>query len=108
MVHQPCKKTIERFWGECMNLYKLTKDELVARCERLQSENERLQDEINNLNDYYVEMENQYADVINTLDSMDCIKDVDWFKFKMEIYGLMTPQLEDFIETYLKYYNERR
>lgn len=91
-----------------MSLYKLTKEELIATCKRLQSENNRLQDELNRLSDCYTEMENQCADAINTLNDTDTIKDVDWFKFRLEIDGLLTPQLKSFIETYLKYYNERR
>lgn len=91
-----------------MSLYKLTKEELIARCKRLQSENERLQDELDNLSDCYTEMENESADIFNLLNSGNVIKDIDWFKFKMEVEGLLTPQLESFIETYLKYYNERR
>lgn len=91
-----------------MSLYKLTKEELIARCKRLQSENERLQGELNNLSDSYTEMENMCADAVNTLDNADTIRDMNWFKFKLEVEGLLTPQLESFIETYLKYYNERR
>lgn len=91
-----------------MNLHKLKKEELIARCKRLQSENDKLQDELNRLSDCYTEMENQCADAINTLDNIDTIKDMDWFRFRLEIEGLLTPQLKSFIEDYLKYYNERR
>ena len=86
----------------------MRKEELIATCKRLQSENERLESELDNLSDCYTEMENQCADAINTLNDANTIKDMDWFKFKLEIEGLLTPQLESFIETYLKYYNERR
>lgn len=86
----------------------MTKEELIASCKRLQSENERLQDELDNLSDSYTEMENQCADVINALEADNVIKDVCIFKFRLEVDGLLTPQLESFIETYLKYYNERR
>ena len=88
------------------DLYKMTKEELIATCKRLQSENERLQDELDNLSDSYTEMENQLADAIDASD--DSINDIDHFKFRLEIEGLLTPQLKSFIETYLKYYNERR
>ena len=91
-----------------MNLYKLTKEELIARCKRLQSENDRLQDELNNLSDCYTEMENQHADAINVLNNTHAIKDVDYFKFKLELEDLMTPQLESFINDYLRHYNETR
>ena len=85
-------------------LYRMTKEELIARCRNLQSENERLQDELDRLSDCYTEMENDLADKINTLDAVDTIKDMDWFKYRLELDGLLTPQLESFIEDYLKYY----
>lgn len=87
------------------DLYRMTKEELVAKCRKLQSENDRLQDELDRLSDCYVEMENQLADKINSLDAMDTIKDVDWFKRRLLLDGLLTPQLESFIEDYLKFYN---
>ncbi len=87
------------------NFYQMTKEELISRCRKLQSENERLQDELDRLSDCYTEMENNLADKINTLDAVDTIKDVDWFKYRLELDGLLTPQLESFIEDYLKYYN---
>lgn len=40
-----------------MNLYKLTKEELVARCKRLQKENDALRMELNTLSDKYIELE---------------------------------------------------
>ena len=83
----------------------MTKEELVAECRTLQSENERLQDELENLSDCYTELENDLADRINTLDAVGTIKDVDYFKYRLELDGLLTPQLESFIEDYLKYYN---
>lgn len=87
-------------------LYRMTKEELIARCRNLQSENEKLQDELDRLSDCYTEMENDLADKINTLDAVDSIKDMEWFKYRLQLDGLLTPQLESFIEDYLKYYNE--
>lgn len=87
------------------SLYKMTKKELVAACRTLQSENETLKDELDRLSDCYTEMENDLADRINSLDTVGTIKDVDWFKYRLELDGLLTPQLESFIEDYLKYYN---
>lgn len=40
-----------------MKLYKLTKEELVARCKRLQKENDTLRMELNTLSDKYIELE---------------------------------------------------
>lgn len=88
-----------------MNFHGMTKEELVAKCRRLQAEVERLQDELYRLSDCYTEMENDLADKINSLDVVDSIKDMDWFKYRLELDGLLTPQLESFIEDYLKYYN---
>jgi hypothetical protein len=87
------------------NFYKVSKEELIALCRKLQSENEKLQDELDRLSDCYTEMENQLADEINTLYTVGTIKDVDYFKYRLQLDGLLTPQLESFIEDYLKYYN---
>ena len=88
------------------DLYKMTKEELIARCKRLQSENENLQDELDKLSDCYTELENDLADRINFLDAIDTIKNVDWFKYRLQLDGLLTPELESFIEHYLKFYNK--
>ena len=87
-------------------LHKMKKEELIAKCRKQQSEIEKLQDELDRLSDCYTEMENQLADRINTLDAVDTIKDVNWFKYRLQLYGLLTPEMESFIEDYLKYYNE--
>jgi flagellar biosynthesis chaperone FliJ len=86
------------------DLYKKTKEELVAMCRRLQSENESLQDELDRLSDCYTEMENNLAD--NHLNAIDSIRDVNHFKYRLQLENLLTEQLESFIDDYLKYYNE--
>lgn len=88
------------------DIYKMTKEELIAKCKRLQSENERLQDELDELSDCYTEMENQLVDQIDMMKASDSIKDMNYFKLRLEIEGLLTPELESFIEDYLKYHNE--
>lgn len=87
------------------NLWKLTKEQLITECKKLQSENERLQDELDMLSDSYSEMENDLADMANSLDVADTIKDVDCFKFRLQHCGLLTSELESFIEDYLKFNN---
>ena len=52
-------------------------------------------------------MENQHADMVNALNDDNVINDLDDFMFRLEIDGLLTPQFKEFIEIYLKYYNER-
>lgn len=91
-----------------MSLYKMTKEELITKCKRLESENNRLQDELERLSDCYTEMENKYVDAVNTLDDDIVIKDVMVFKYRLQIEGLLTPQMESFIENYMKWYNETR
>ncbi len=91
-----------------MSLYEMTKEELILNCRRLESENVRLQDELDRLSDCYTELENQLADRINAAEDDIVIKDVWVFKRRLEIEGLLTPQMESFIENYLKYYNETR
>jgi hypothetical protein len=86
-------------------LYRMTKEELVVTCRRLQSENERLQDELDRLSDCYFEMENQLA--ANSSDEVNSILDVNHFKWRLQIDEIMTPQLESFIEDYLKFYNRK-
>lgn len=86
----------------------MTKEELIAKCKRLESENNRLQDELEKLSDCYTEMENKYVDAVNTLDDDIVIKDVMVFKYRLQIEGLLTPQMESFIENYMKWYNETR
>ena len=86
-------------------LCRMSKEELIARCRNLKSEIENLKDELDRLSDCYTEMENELTDTINTFDSIDAIKDVNWFKYRLQLDGLLTPQLESFIEDYLKYYN---
>ena len=86
------------------DLYSSTKEELILKCKRLQSENDKLNDELDRLSDCYAEMENNLADAINASELF--IKDVKQFVYRLELDGLMTPQLESFIKEYLKYYNE--
>ena len=84
------------------DLYKMTKEELVLRCRRLQSENEGLRDELDDLGECYSYLENKLADIN---DEMYAIYDVDWFKFRLMEHDLLTEELEDFIDYYLKYHN---
>ena len=44
------------------DLYKMTKEELIIKCRRLQSENRKLQNELDDLSDSYFELENALAD----------------------------------------------
>ena len=85
----------------------ITKQELIEENKRLKEKFENLELEFNNLNDLYSEMENKYAEIQNKYDSDSIIYDVEWFKFKLTLDNLLTPELEDFIKEYLRFYNER-
>lgn len=84
----------------------MTKLQLINENKRLQEENENLKSNYENLSDLYCEMENKYADLQNKFDSDCMIKDLDWFKWKLTIDGLLTPELEEFIEYYVRYHND--
>ena len=86
----------------------ITKQELIEENKRLKERIEDLEFDFNNLNDLYSEMENKYAEVQNEFDSLKGIYDVEWFKFKLASDNLLTPELEDFIRQYLRFYNERK
>lgn len=86
----------------------ITKQELIEENKKLKKRIEDLEFDFNNLNDLYSEMENKYAEVQNEFDSLKGIYDVEWFKFKLVSDNLLTPELEDFIRQYLRFYNERK
>ena len=88
------------------HLHKLSKEELVVKCKQLESENARLYGELDDLSDCYTELENECADIIHRSDSGYIIKDIRHFKYRLQLDNLLTPQLESFIDDYLKYYNE--
>ena len=88
-------------------LWNMTKEELIAKCRRLQLENENLQDELDRLSDAYSDLENDFAEIANAFDSLSGVGDINWFIHRLELDGLMTPELYDFIENYLKFYIEK-
>ena len=89
------------------DLHKMRKEELVVKCQRLQSEKEQLRDELDRLSDCYTELENECADLTDAYNERDIIEDVSYFRLRLEMDHLMTPELEDFIEDYMKFHNEK-
>ena len=83
-------------------LQKLKKAELIEMCKKLLEEKEELEKQIDDLNGFYVEMENELAERINALDRNDYIKDMRWFRWQLQAENLLTPELANFIEDYLK------
>lgn len=83
------------------DLERMNKSELIALCQKqsdtihqLRVDNEDLQDEIDRKEEYICELEQQCADAADTAS----IGDLDWFKYRLTIYGLMTPELDAFLE----------
>lgn len=65
--------------------------------------NDDLLDHIANLEEYISFLEEKIMDLT---DSSSVIFDVPNFKFRLQIDGLLTSELEDEIDSYMKYYNE--
>jgi predicted nuclease with TOPRIM domain len=83
-----------------------TKLQLTNENKRLREENENLKSEYENLSDCYCEIENKYADLQNKFDSDCMIKDLNRFKWRLTMDNLLTPELENFIEYYMRYHND--
>ena len=58
------------------------------------------------MSDLYCEMENKYANLQNKFDSDCMINDINKFKWQLTVDELMTPELEEFIEYYIRYHND--
>lgn len=71
----------------------ITKQELIEENKKLKENFENLEFEFNNLNDLYSEIENKYAEVQNKTNSDSTIYDVEYFKFKLTLDNLLTPEL---------------
>lgn len=64
----------------------------------------------NDITDDYVEkmrdlLDNMKCEFLDSLET-DMINDVDNFKHQLKINGLLTDELDDFIDNYLKYNNK--
>ena len=83
----------------------MTKAELQAENEVLKQKNEALQDELDSLNEAYCELERINADLANNIGDY-YISDVDNFISRLKMEDLYTPELEAFMEYYMKYHND--
>ena len=91
-----------------MNKYKLEK-----ALTNLQKEYEDLEDTYNNLDDSYGELERDNWDLQDEIDSLqaqveynETLVDMDYLKEKLELYGLKTEKLFDFLDLYMRLYNK--
>lgn len=85
-----------------------TKEELLKELEELQNNLEIAQNDVDYWQHEYNEMEEKVDELEQTIEDMeicDGIKDTNNFIHKLETDGLYTPEIQDFINDYLKYYN---
>ena len=87
---------------------KMTKAELEDLVKKQAVQIEELEGQLADGDGFYAEMEYQVADLSRKLEKLEenGIYDLNNFKWRMQMDGLLTPQLEDFIENYLKFHNK--
>ena len=83
----------------------MTKAELQIEYDILKGENEYLKDELDSLNEAYCELERINANLTNSVGDY-YISDVDNFISRMQLEGLYTPEMAQFIEYYMRYHND--
>lgn len=87
------------------------RDKLLEENRQLLLENEQLQNQIDDLDEYIGEQECTISELntkINHLQEAretNSIHNLQYFIDKLKSDGLFTPELENFLEYYLKYYN---
>ncbi len=83
----------------------MTKAELQKDRDEWKQQAESLQDDLDMLNEAYNELERINADLVNNL-SAYYISDVEDFIFQLKVENLYTPELEQFMEYYLRWHNK--
>lgn len=99
-----------------MKLYnevkKLTKSEILNEYKKLLEDYEELESEYSDLNDWAGEQENAAYNANKKLEKVMRIKNyssilsITSFKRRLSLEDLLTDELEDFIDNYLRYYNK--
>lgn len=91
-----------------MDLKSKTKEQLISMLEEREEKIEQLEQDVDywqhEYNDIYSEKEQLEADT-KDIQIDNCINNLDNFIWKLKIDNLYTPELEKFIEQYMKYYN---
>lgn len=82
----------------------MTKAELERDRDEWKQQAESLQDELDSLNEYVTELENQNFDLSNN-HKADYIKDFEAFKNRLFSDGIMTYELEVWLDDYMRWYN---
>ena len=83
----------------------MTKAELEKNRDEWKQQAESLQDELDSLNEYVTELENQNFDLSNN-HKADYIKDFEAFKNRLFSDGIMTSELEVWLDDYMRWYNK--
>ena len=83
----------------------MTKAELERDRDEWKQQAESLQDELDSLNDYVTELENQNFELSNN-HKADYIKDFEAFKNRLFSDGIMTSELEVWLDEYMRWYNK--
>ena len=82
----------------------MTKAELLLQNEDLKSQIEDLECEIDGLNEYVSELENENFELSNN-HKANYIKDFEAFKNRLFSDGIMTYELEVWLDDYMRWYN---
>ena len=82
----------------------MTKAELERDRDEWKQQAESLQDELDRLNEYVTELENQNFELSNN-HKADYIKDFEAFKNRLFSDGIMTYELEVWLDDYMRWYN---
>jgi chromosome segregation ATPase len=85
----------------------MTKAELEQRVKELEEEVESLQNELDDENEAYTELENKNWELNNMIYKGECAVDMNDFRHRLKIDGLMTDELESYIDNYMKFYNNK-
>ena len=83
----------------------MTKAELEKDRDEWKQQAESLQEELDFLNDAYTDLELQLADTVNSVGDY-YIADVNNFISRLKMEDLYTPELEQFMEYYMRYHND--
>lgn len=83
----------------------MTKAELEKDRDEWKQHAESLQEELDSLNEAYTDLELQLADTVNSVGNY-YITDVDNFISRLKMEDLYTPELEAFMEYYMRYHND--
>lgn len=100
-----------------MNFNKLTKKELIDKINELEVDiedyvikNDQLQNDVDYWIKEYNDLENindELNEQINNQEDSCYIKDLDNFIWKLKLDNLYTKEIEEFINQYMRYYNDK-